>query len=237
MSAVRHLPVSLRAICGGPLRVVQPTLRGSSDLAASFASVPLSSFFPFFSAFGESGLHGLRRVEVGSVPSLRVIGRWSLFWISDCGMSKEIHSQGKIPFSWEKKPGVSKAARPPEHHHLPPRKLPPPPCPPAMAARLSSVHDSQIPRVRLSRSSSRKGTKKVIMNDPFLIAYKEVTKSEYKNDKGLIRSEKGDRGLGALRNISMFSCKVQSSCIVEENSVIRFSQLPISRSYRNGGHN
>ncbi|CAA0821050.1 Unknown protein [Striga hermonthica] len=154
-------------------------------------------------------------------------------------MSKEVHSQGKVPFSWEKKPGVSKAtARPPEHNRVPPRKLPPPPCPPGMLdARLSSVRDSQIPRVRLSRSASRKDTKKVT-DDPFLIAYKEVTKSDYKKDKGLIRrSEKGDRGLGALRNIFMFSCKVQSSCIVQENSVVRFSELPISRSYRDGGHN
>ncbi|KAL0361160.1 UNVERIFIED_CONTAM: hypothetical protein Sradi_3800500 [Sesamum radiatum] len=147
-------------------------------------------------------------------------------------MSSKIHSQGKVPFSWENKPGVSKeAARQHDHHHdVEPPKLPPPPCPPENA-RVPS-HDLQIPLppcpfqpAAPSRSSSRKGLKKI--DDPFLIAYKEVTKSS-KKSKALDGS-KGDQGFGLMKNMAIFSCK-QSSCGVAEDSVVRLSQLPISRS-------
>ncbi|KAK4428711.1 hypothetical protein Salat_1170900 [Sesamum alatum] len=158
-------------------------------------------------------------------------------------MSSKIHSQGKVPFSWENKPGVSKeVARQHDHDHdhdhdhghdvEPTPKLPPPPCPPENAR--VPFHDLQIPLppcpfqpAAPSRSSSRKGLKKI--DDPFLIAYKEVTKSN-KKSKGLGGS-KGDQGFGLMKNMAIFSCK-QSSCGVAEDSVVRLSQLPISRSHK-----
>lgn len=132
-------------------------------------------------------------------------------------MSRKVHSQRNIPFSWENEPGVSKAAAPP---HAPP-KLPPPPCPPE-SSRVS-YHDLQIPLPPCafqppSRSSSKKGVKKMD-DDPFLIAYREVTKS----------TRKGKGGSVTKKNLSIFSCK-QSSCSVAEDSVVRFSHLPISKS-------
>ncbi|PIN11612.1 hypothetical protein CDL12_15797 [Handroanthus impetiginosus] len=186
-------------------------------------------------------------------------------------MSSKVHSHGKVPFSWENKPGVSKAASATwqDHHHLAPSpklspppcpennkvsfhhdlqiplqhppaarqdhyhhsasrpKLPPPPCPPENSR--VSFRDLQIPLPPCafqppSRSSSKKGLKKI--DDPFWIAYKEVTKS----------TRKGGQGLGLTKNMSIFSCK-KSSCSVAEDSVVRLSQLPISRSRRHGDYN
>ncbi|KAI3465237.1 hypothetical protein Pfo_021900 [Paulownia fortunei] len=155
-------------------------------------------------------------------------------------MSSKVHSQGNVPFSWENKPGVSKsaaavAARQDHHHHLAQPKLPPPPCPPDNAR--VSFHDLQIPLPPCafqppSRSSSKKGLKKI--DDPFLIAYKEVTKSTKKGKS--LGANKGDQGLGVMKNMSIFSCK-QSSCSVTEDSVVKLSQLPISRSHRDGASN
>lgn len=146
-------------------------------------------------------------------------------------MSCKVHSQGNVPFSWENEPGVSKAAPPQDHHNLPPPKLPPPPCPPENSR--VSYHDLQIPLPPCafqppSRSSSMKGLKKT-HDDPFLIAYKEVTKSTKKGKS--LSANKGDQVFGLMKNISIFSCK-QSSCSVAEDSVVRLSQLPISRSRR-----
>lgn len=140
-------------------------------------------------------------------------------------MSSKVHSQRNIPFSWENEPGVSKAAPPQEHQHLPPAKLPPPPCPPE-----NSRVSLQIPlppcafQTAPLRNASKKGPKK--MDDPFLIAYKEVTKS---TRKGKPSSE--DQGFKVMKNISIFSCK-QSSCGVVQDSVVRFGDLPISKSRR-----
>ncbi|GFQ00903.1 hypothetical protein PHJA_002234200 [Phtheirospermum japonicum] len=147
-------------------------------------------------------------------------------------LSSKVHSQGNIAFSWENKPGVSKVTRQDHHHNRAPRKLPPPPCPPVNARVW--VPDLQIPLPPCPfqpppRRSSRKGLKK--MDDPFLIAYKEVTKSTKKGKS--LGGNKGDQEHGVMKNMSIFSCK-QSSCIVDENSTIRLSQHSISRSYRDG---
>lgn len=157
-------------------------------------------------------------------------------------MSSKVHSQaGNVPFSWEKKPGESKAvAAQTDNHHVPPPKLPPPPCPSRV-----SVSDIQIPLPPCafpSRSNSKRGLKK--MDDPFLIAYKEVTKST-KKGKALYggnsnnNSKLGDQaGLGLIKSMSIFSCKQSSpSSHVAENSVVRLSKLPISRSQRDGASN
>ncbi|CAA3022541.1 Hypothetical predicted protein [Olea europaea subsp. europaea] len=152
-------------------------------------------------------------------------------------MSRKVHSQGNVPFSWENKPGVSKVA-PQEygidvqHHRLAPAKLPPPPCPPENGR--ASFHDMQILPLppcafqQQSRSGSRKGLKKI--EDPFLIAYKECTKS---TGKGKTTSREVDQGFGLIQKnvpVSVFSCK--KSCSVMEESIIRLSQLPVSRSLR-----
>ncbi|KAL1539645.1 hypothetical protein AAHA92_24099 [Salvia divinorum] len=127
------------------------------------------------------------------------------------------HSHRNIPFSWENEPGVSKAARPQDHHR---KLLPPPPCPPENPSRVS-LHIPLPPCAFQppSRSNSKKGTRKI--DDPFLIAYKEVTKST-KKGKPCSRPKKG-----VMKNMSIFSCK--SSCGVSEGNAVRLSQLPLSR--------
>lgn len=145
-------------------------------------------------------------------------------------MSSKVHSQRNIPFSWENEPGVSKAVAAPHDRH---RKLPLPPCP-AENSRVS-YHDLQIPLPPCAfqpplRSSSKKGIKKNI-DDPFLIAYKEVTKSTHNHKGKSSGAKKGDQRFGGvMKNVSIFSCK--SSCGVADDNLVRLSQLPISRSFR-----
>lgn len=97
-------------------------------------------------------------------------------------------------------------------------KIPPPPCfyqrPPPL------------------KSSSRRGFRKQD-DDPFLIAYKECTKTSRKGKflGGLSKDDFGYFGMKKKNNnMSVFSCK--HSCSVREESVINLSQLPISRSLR-----
>ncbi|CAK9137668.1 unnamed protein product [Ilex paraguariensis] len=144
--------------------------------------------------------------------------------------SNKVHSHGNVPFSWENKPGVSKVGAQDrrEDDRKIAVKLPPPPCPPE-TARAASFHDLQIPLPPCGfqaplRSSSRKSVKN--KDDPFLMAYRECTKS---NGKGKL-SSRDDVGLGSKKNMSFFSCK--RSCSVREDSLIRISQLPISKSQR-----
>ncbi|CAI9772132.1 unnamed protein product [Fraxinus pennsylvanica] len=151
-------------------------------------------------------------------------------------MSKKDRSQGNVPFSWENKPGVSKVA-PQEYgiddqnHRLAPVKLPPPPCPPENGR--ASFHEMQIPLPpcafqQQSRNGSRKGLKKI--EDPFLMAYKECTKS---TRKGKMTGREVDQGIGLFKKnvpVSVFSCK--KSCSVREDSIVRLSHLPVSRPPR-----
>ncbi|KAL2529443.1 uncharacterized protein Fot_22044 [Forsythia ovata] len=152
-------------------------------------------------------------------------------------MSKKDHLQGNVPFSWENKPGVSKVA--PQdydvhHHRLAPPKLPPPPCPPEKGR--ASFHGMQIPLPpcsfqQPSRSNSRKGLKKI--DDPFLMAYKKCTKSTRKGKTTPLRAgREDDQRFGLKKNVAMsvFSCK--NSCSVREDSIVRLSQIPVSRSPR-----
>ncbi|PHT50982.1 hypothetical protein CQW23_10729 [Capsicum baccatum] len=116
--------------------------------------------------------------------------------------NNKVHSKGNVPFSWEKKPGVSKIT--------PTKgcdsgdfstKLPPPPC------------AFQLPRPPLWRSSSRRICRKQDYDDPFDMAIKECTKSSRKgkDDFGFERKKKKN-------SMSSFSCK--KSCSVVENSII-----------------
>ncbi|CAI9777199.1 unnamed protein product [Fraxinus pennsylvanica] len=144
-------------------------------------------------------------------------------------MSKKVHSQGNVPFSWENKPGVRKITLQEYdvHHHqyFAPPKLPPPPCPPENGR--ASFHDMQIPLPpctfqQLSRSDSRKGLKKI--DDPFLIAYKECTKSTRKGKTTSCAGREDNKGFGLTKKnvpVSVFSCK--KSCSVREDSIIKLS--------------
>lgn len=145
----------------------------------------------------------------------------------------KVHSKGNVPFSWENKPGVSKIT--PTKNCATggfSPKLPPPPCLVPEKAKGAAFHHLQIPPPPpLLRSSSRRGFNK--QDDPFLIAYKECTKSSRKGNKFLGGFSKDDFGFGMKnkkKNKSIFSCK--NSCSVMEDNVIKVSQLPISRSLR-----
>ncbi|BFG35754.1 hypothetical protein CerSpe_220280 [Prunus speciosa] len=155
---------------------------------------------------------------------------------------RKVHSQGSVPFSWEAMPGVSKVTNqdcptdfgdgalnclsaeedsedsPKKLVNNPEIKIPLPPCPILKAP---------------SRSGSTKGFRWHVEADPFLLAYKECTKSTstLNNNSGkLPGSENNKKGFGAIgcrvrkSRFNMFSCK--NSCDVREDNFVKLSQLP-----------
>ncbi|KAL1546866.1 hypothetical protein AAHA92_23409 [Salvia divinorum] len=120
-------------------------------------------------------------------------------------------SKRNIPFSWENAPGVSKASPPPPEKSRVSLQISLPPCANSSKKKGAKTSSSSLPFSR--------------MDDPFLIAYKEVTKSTKKGkSQGF--------GFGVMKkNISIFSCK-QSSCGVAGDNVVRLSRLPLSRTGR-----
>lgn len=155
---------------------------------------------------------------------------------------RKVHSQGSVPFSWEAMPGVSKVTNqdcptdfgvgalnclsaeedsgdsPKKLVNNPEIKIPLPPCPLLKAP---------------SRSSSTKGFRWHVEADPFLMAYKECTKSTstLNNNSGkLPGSENNKKGSDAIgckvrkSRFNMFSCK--NSCDVREDNFVKLSQLP-----------
>lgn len=134
-----------------------------------------------------------------------------------------------IPFSWENKPGVSKSTPPdsPAEAARFMEKLPPPPCQPEKASLHQDLKIPLPPCVFQSplRSSFRRGLRKE--DDPFLLAYQECTKS---TKKGKANRDEVDFGILKKSSMSFFSCK--HSCSVRDDSIVRISQLPISKSLR-----
>lgn len=140
-----------------------------------------------------------------------------------------VDTPGKIPFSWENKPGISKVqtrrecAVEEEEKDLM-VKLPPPPCP-SGGCRIP-VHDFQIPLPPctfqpLPRSSSARGLRK--HEDPFLAAFQECTKTSRKVKPRRFRFHIGS----TLRSLFAVSCKSRSS--VQDDSLVRVSELPYDR--------
>ncbi|KAL6207967.1 hypothetical protein ACLB2K_018919 [Fragaria x ananassa] len=162
------------------------------------------------------------------------------------GSKLQLHSRGKVPFSWENKPGVSKpshtkTAAKTEYYFIKDDdyKLPPPP-------RVSVHGGYQLPlpppcsfHAPISRTSSMKGliSSKAETADPFQVAIFECTKS-IQNGSGNGRSEdvatKGKRkttssssspkhfgefGSGLRSLFGSLSCKCSSS--VRDDSLVK----------------
>ncbi|KAD1878836.1 hypothetical protein R6Q59_036509 [Mikania micrantha] len=137
-----------------------------------------------------------------------------------------MNMKGSIPFSWENKPGVRKG----NHHEnvaverwrpavqdnssTKERRLPPPPF---ETSNKTTCHDLGLPlppcvfqhNLRSGSRRSKDG------DDPFLMAYKECTKS---NKKGSLMGKKS----------FIRSCKYSSN--VRDDSIVRVSQIPMSNS-------
>ncbi|CAI8609391.1 unnamed protein product [Vicia faba] len=144
---------------------------------------------------------------------------------------RKSHSYGSIPFSWEDKPGICKTPNkdyplniinPKPFSKFSPSKnkkniiefqqdkkipIPLPPCP-----------TTQPPQ----RSTSGKGFK--LQQDPFLVAYKECTKSE----KSCKFQSKNKKAL--LRNYCIFSCR--NAMDVKDDSYVKLSRLPPLAKHR-----
>ncbi|KAI4337081.1 hypothetical protein L6164_015536 [Bauhinia variegata] len=142
------------------------------------------------------------------------------------------HSPKKIPFQWEKKPGVCRVKDGEDlagEQGLVP-KLPPPPCTTDGTSRNSIVADLQIPLPPCSfqppyyRTSSKRGLIWVQDDDPFLTAYKECTKTIKNGDYNKNSSKTGGIQSTLRKGLLIFSCK--RSGAVRDNNVVRISQVP-----------
>ncbi|MBA0865830.1 hypothetical protein Goshw_015819 [Gossypium schwendimanii] len=125
-------------------------------------------------------------------------------------------SRGKVPFSWENKPGIRKETcqEGMEHHYFMRKLTPPPFPPPSVGMSIDGIKISPPPPPpsrRLKKS-----------DDPFLAAYKECTRSTSKG-----KLAKRDSVSSLKKGIFNFSCK--QSCSVENDNLVRVSQLPHER--------
>ncbi|KAK2660090.1 hypothetical protein Ddye_006623 [Dipteronia dyeriana] len=142
--------------------------------------------------------------------------------------------KGRVHFSWENEPGVSKTPSQgsPSEGPYQLKLLPPPPCLKSESAR-DSTHDTKIP-LPPSRSFSRKGflRQEQQLEDPFMVALKECTKSNtekgdksYKNNGHVVSAwlKKKQKGFFNL------SCK-HSCSVVDDKFVIKNYQLPLKKN-------
>ncbi|KAK4260214.1 hypothetical protein QN277_003360 [Acacia crassicarpa] len=154
---------------------------------------------------------------------------------------RKVHSQGSIPFSWEDEPGICKTPQGVNKFKSPSSsssslmfqapsaaqslKIPLPPCPLALPPR---------------RTASGKGFR--WQEDPFLVAYKEITKSEKISGKSSAENNKkkvGGFSWSVRKSKSIFSCTSSSSEDVRHGNFLKLSQLPrlpryTSRSFKFG---
>lgn len=139
-------------------------------------------------------------------------------------------SQGNVPFSWEKKAGVSKVHQPEsltrEEELL--HNLPPPPCTTEvggggkMNCGVQDIQNIPLPPCAFQppfyRTSSKKGLW-VQDDDPFLAAYRECTKTRK------LGRNKNNRESVLRKSMSFFSCK--RSCAVRNNNLVRISHVSV----------
>lgn len=157
--------------------------------------------------------------------------------------SNKVHnSHGNVPFSWEKKPGVSKETTQittkkflmedldDDHDHHDDHDydhqdfvLKLPPCRRARASFSSPVPPPPgVDQQPSLRSSSMRGLRKQGGHDqdPFLAAFKVCTKSSVKTTHGNYRSD----FMSGLRSLfAVAPCKRPESCDVREGNLVRVS--------------
>lgn len=155
---------------------------------------------------------------------------------------RKSHSHGSIPFSWEDKPGVCKTPNndfPLNNIGINKKScspLPPPPFAPthlSNSRRMLEIQDNEkipLPPCPLQpprRSTSEKEKGFRWQEDPFLVAYKECTKSE-KNYKVPRKNKKGGVGSNFSLSKSIFSCKGAIND-VKDDIYVKLPCLPAAR--------
>lgn len=158
---------------------------------------------------------------------------------------RRVYSQGSIPFSWEHKPGISKVTNPDcliidgtnlQVLNLKPSSLQPPSLP-SNSRKLDATTDRKIPLppCPLSSQPPRRSTSSKDnrwQDDPFLVAYKECTKTVKSGDDGKLPSDQdGGKNSFAIvskgsrkKSRSLFLCK--NSCDARDDNFIKMSNLP-----------
>ncbi|GKV10410.1 hypothetical protein SLEP1_g21775 [Rubroshorea leprosula] len=137
---------------------------------------------------------------------------------------KEVeYSEVNVPFSWELKPGVSKAKN--QEGSIDVLRftlnLPPPPCA-SQSARFNSCEFQKslppcIPHPPLSTRGSLKKSTTRKQDDPFVAAYRKCTECSING-----KNEANSRT--KKKNIRHMSCKY--SCSVSSDNVVRIAQFP-----------
>ncbi|ESW27797.1 hypothetical protein PHAVU_003G233000 [Phaseolus vulgaris] len=147
---------------------------------------------------------------------------------------RKSHSHGSIPFSWEDKPGVCKTPNSDFPLDIGMNQTLASPLPPLASNHLRSnsrrmleIQDKKIPLPpcqlqppRRSTSEKEKGFR--WQEDPFLVAYKECTKSE-KNCKVPRKNKKGV-GSNFRLSKSIFSCRGAND--VKDDIYVKLAPFP-----------
>ncbi|QCE16439.1 hypothetical protein DEO72_LG11g3455 [Vigna unguiculata] len=132
------------------------------------------------------------------------------------------HSPGRVPFSWERKPGIPKVsvAESFQRERKFVQKLQPPPY---TSFQRNYDHALEIPLPPCTFQPHYKDRIRMQDHDPFLEAYKKCSKSRKtveRNKKLQIKTSIETR----LRNsMSFISCK--QSCVVRDDHLVRISYL------------